>query len=252
MIRRLFLAALFAGCLTGLIISAIHHVTTVPLILRAEIYETADRSQAAGSRIAPLRLPGLPGQGAALYQVHDNTPATDGSDWAPLGWERVFYTTATTILLSIGFALLLIVGMILRGERPDVRRGLLWGAGGFAAFTLAPALGLPPELPGLAAADLASRQTWWLAAAVSAIIGLWLLVFRRAMRWKILGAVILAAPHVVGAPQPPLEAGGPTPAELAAQFAATSIVISALFWVLLGGFAGYFFGRSLPDADVKT
>ena len=41
MIRRLFLAAIAAGVLAGVIISAIHQVTTVPIILQAETYEDA-------------------------------------------------------------------------------------------------------------------------------------------------------------------------------------------------------------------
>jgi predicted cobalt transporter CbtA len=44
------------------------------------------------------------------------------------------------------------------GHDLDARRGLLWGLGGFAALHLAPAVGLPPELPGMASADLAARQ----------------------------------------------------------------------------------------------
>ena len=37
------------------------------------------------------------------------------------------------------------------------RAGLLWGFAGFAVFTLAPGLGLPPELPAMPAAELLPR-----------------------------------------------------------------------------------------------
>lgn len=39
--------------------------------------------------------------------------------------------------------------------------GRLARMAGFAAFTVAPALGLPPELPGMMAADLGPRQARW-------------------------------------------------------------------------------------------
>lgn len=45
---------------------------------------------------------------------------------------------------------------------PTRTQGLLWGLAGCATFVLAPTLGLPPELPGTAAADLTLRQTWWI------------------------------------------------------------------------------------------
>ena len=81
------------------------------------------------------------------------------------------------------------------------------------------------------------------AAAAMAAGGLWLLVFSNGLVLKTIGVVILVAPHMIGAPHPSELGTGKVPAELAAQFAATSIVITALFWALLGGFSGFFFGR---------
>jgi cobalt transporter subunit CbtA len=251
-IRRLFVSAIAAGVLAGVIISAIHQVTTVPIILHAETYEgaaTKARADASGvvvsagfrfSNPVPMARPGV-------TPIHGGQ-ATDARDaWAPEdGLERILYTVATTVLTGVGFALLLVVGMMIRGEPVDARRGVLWGAGGFVAFTLAPTLGLPPEIPGAAAADLLARQIWWISAAITAIAGLWMLIFTEGIAWKIAGVVLLAVPHVYGAPHPHALGTSGAPAELAAHFAATSIGVAAVFWVLLGGFAGHFFGRAAP------
>ncbi len=251
MIRRLFFAAIAAGLLAGVIISTIHQLTTVPIILQAETYEDTAKTDPAGRAVlfsAALRLNKPDAALMPLWRVDGQSDHQHGDAWAPTaGIERIFYTSLTTILAGIGFALLLVAGMALRGEPVDARRGVLWGAGGFVAFTLAPALGLAPEIPGAAAVDLMARQIWWIAAAVAAIAGLWLLIFTEGTIWKAVGVIVIAAPHVFGAPLPYEFLGGGAPAELAAQFAATSIAISALFWALLGGFAGHFFGRSAPE-----
>jgi cobalt transporter subunit CbtA len=251
MIRRLFVAAIAAGVLAGVIISAIHQVTTVPIIHEAETYENAARHKAdapgvitpAGFRFSNPVSPSQP----SIRHVHGGGAEDAEGAWGPKdGLERILFTVMTTILTGVGFALLLVVGMMLRGEPVDARRGVLWGAGGFVAFTLAPTLGLPPEIPGAAAADLMARQIWWISAAVTAMAGLWLLVFTEGAIWKALGVAVFAAPHVFGAPHPHEFGVSVAPPELAAQFAATSIAISALFWAMLGGFAGHFFGRMEP------
>ena len=68
---------------------------------------------------------------------------------------------------GIGFALLLVSAYAFSGASVDWRRGLYWGLAAFATFTLAPGLGLPPEVPGTSAAPLLDRQIWWVATAVA-------------------------------------------------------------------------------------
>ena len=247
MIRRLFFAAITAGLLTGLITSLLHQFTTIPIILEAETYETASTvGFVTPSKALPAAFLGLTvAKGSSHHLVHgvDESHA-QGKIWAPKdGLERALFTTLTNTLLATGFALLLVAGMTIHGGAVDARRGVLWGAGGFVAFTLAPAFGLPPEIPGMATADLVARQTWWITAAAMAVGGLWLLVFTDGLVRKMIGVAIIVAPHLVGAPHPNELGAGNVPAELAARFASTSIVISALFWALLGGFSGYFYGR---------
>lgn len=241
MFFRVFLSALVAGVLGGILITGVQSVTTTPLILQAEKYETR----------ASLRPPGGL-QPAAFVLVHEEGRSHDSNGggghvhdggWAPQdGLERTFFTAAANILAGFGFALLIVAGFALSGRRVDMTSGVLWGLGGFAVFTLAPGLGLPPELPGTAAADVAARQGWWICAAVATAFGLWLVVFRRSVYAKGAGVLAMILPHAVGAPHPPVLTNA-VPPELAAHFASSSIVTAAVFWALLGSIAAYAYMR---------
>ena len=118
-------------------------------------------------------------------------------------------------------------------------RGVLWGLAGFAVFTMAPNLGLPPELPTMPAADLTARQIWWLATILLSAAGLGITVFGKSPIIKILGLVLMALPHIWGAPH--VSGDSDVPPELAAQFAASTIVLSAVFWVMIGFFSSLVF-----------
>lgn len=120
--------------------------------------------------------------------------------------------------------------------------GLLWGLAGFTAFALAPAFGLPPELPGSVAAELVARQIWWVTTSAATAAALALMVFVRAPWAILIGVAVLIVPHLIGAPQPP-EGSGVVPPELAAAFAARSLVVNAVFWALLGLATGALFAR---------
>src|ERR687886_600876 len=125
-------------------------------------------------------------------------------------------TTTPLILRGVAFALILVALMALAGGPVDARRGALWGLAGFAAASFAPALGLPPELPGAAAADLTARQLWWLATVACTGTGLWLIA-RDRRSWAIgLAVALMAAPQLWGAPH--VDGAGTAPPELAARF----------------------------------
>jgi cobalt transporter subunit CbtA len=225
MLRRILLVALIAGAIAGLVATLVQGARLWPLIAAAEQFEQA----AAGS-----------------HSHGDAAPPHD-HDWEPVdGAERIAFTALFNILAGFGFALLLNGALALRqaalrGAAPDVATGAMWGLAGFACFALAPALGLPPELPGMPAADLLDRQIWWTATAVASAAGLALLAFARPTIWKALGVVMLAAPHVIGAPH--THETGPVPAELAAQFVAASLVAAAVFWIVLGALSGWLHRR---------
>jgi cobalt transporter subunit CbtA len=226
MLRRILLVALIAGAVSGLVATALQGAKLWPLIAAAERFEQPE---------AVLHQHGA----GETAHVHDE-------GWAPQdGAERIAFTALFNVLAGFGFALLLNGALVLRGAagaRPlDARTGAAWGLAGFICFALAPALGLPPELPGMAAADLLDRQVWWLATALASAGGIALLAFARALPLKALGLIFLAAPHVVGAPHP--ESAGTVPAELAAEFVAASLAAAAVFWVVLGGLSGWLHRR---------
>jgi cobalt transporter subunit CbtA len=246
MFQRICFAAIAAGLLAGVLISVVQSVTTTPIILHAEEFESGQhqrgdlRVPSAGT--AAARLDATTNHVPHLVTVADSGHAADES-WAPgEGLERTFFTTLTNLIVGVGFALFVVAGMALSGKPVTVGAGVLWGAAGFVAFTLAPALGLPPEVPGSMVAGLEERQMWWAFAVAGAALGLGLLVFTRALHWQALGVVALALPHIVGAPSPQ-SIGGNVPPELAGHFAAASIVVGAIFWVLIGGFSAAFYRR---------
>lgn len=250
-------AALVSGLVVGLLISALHAVTTTPLILHAEEYESGGQALQANEARTSTRH-GTSGPASFQRAVATDTPsewrffavhsdaeadAHGGQAWAPKdGLERMAYTALANVITGIGYAFLLVACYALWGGRVDGRAGVLWGVGGFACFALAPALGLPPEIPGAMTADLSARQGWWLLTAVATVGALWLLVFGKHRWMHLAGLVLLAAPHVIGAPQP-VTLGGRVPPEIAGHFAATSIVVSAVFWAALGWCSGECYRR---------
>jgi cobalt transporter subunit CbtA len=163
-------------------------------------------------------------------------------EWAPAdGVERGAYTLVTNILMAVGIALLLAAGFALTGQG-GWRTGLYWGLAGYAAFILAPALGLPPEVPGAEAAPLADRQLWWLGTVAATAGGLALLFLTRSWQWIVAGAGLIVLPHLIGAPQPEHH-GGLAPDSLAREFVVAVLVTGFLFWLALGALSGFFYKR---------
>lgn len=229
--RRLFLAAVVAGVLSGTAASVVQQVTTVPLILEAERYETVPAP-------ASVPAPAATAENAHSQAGHVHAaPAPAEEVTAAEAFQRVGLTVVANLLVGVAYGLLLAGTMLLVGAPVDARRGLVWGIGGFVAFALAPAVGLPPELPGMGGAALEARQAWWIAAALCAAGGLLALGFAK-NRFVIAAGVVLAAlPHVIGAPHPE-SPEGVVPPEMAARFAVLSIGVAALFWAALGSACG--------------
>lgn len=209
--RRLVFISVLAGLAAGLAISAIQAAKLWPLIAAAEVLEAA----------------------APADHTHDH-------GWEPEGLVRQALTVLFNIAAGIGFALLLNALARLRslstGRPLTGQEGLLWGLAGFAAFALAPALGLPPELPGMASGDLLARQLWWVATAVCTGGALALGVFRGGS-WIAVAVLLAILPHLSGVPAG--EDHGPVPGELAAAFVAASLIASAVFWAVLGVVSGW-------------
>lgn len=228
--KKIFASALLAGVIAACAVSGVQFFKTVPLILAAETYEKAEAPAPAHTHdhaAAP---------GAAADHHHD------ADAWEPEdGAERIGFTLLANLLTGVGFGFMLCGALALyaaRGGTISVPVGLAMGGAGFLAFALAPSLGLPPELPGMAAAELTARQTWWLGTAVATLAGLIALTVGRVWLVRIAGIAVLLLPHLIGAPHISGEPGGVPPA-LAAEFVAASLVAAAVFWATLGAVSGW-------------
>lgn len=223
-VSRVLLVGILAGLVAGLVLTGIQRLAVVPMIFEAESYEIGGHSH--GDEAAA-------GHGEA-------TTGAQVEAWAPDdGLERTLFTALANVLAAVGFGLLLSAGFALRGG-VNWWKGVLWGLAGFLTFNFAPALGLPPELPGAAAGELGARQFWWILTVICTGGGLALLAFASKLSFKALGAVLLLVPHVIGAPQPEAH-GGLAPAELEQAFVLVSLVTNAVFWTVLGLVAGLLF-----------
>jgi len=236
--RSAVFTAAAAGLLAGILLAALQTYATVPLILKAETFEGGGGHDH-----------GAPAEAASAGDTVAAVPADAEEEeaWGPEdGFERFAYTVAANALSGFAFALLLVAASELAGGIRNWRQGTLWGFAGFAVFTLAPGLGLPPELPAMPAADLFARQVWWIGTVAATAAGLALIAFRGTAAWSILGVALIVLPHVIGAPQPESH-DSPVPADLHHQFVVAVTVTNLIFWVALGGVVGLvrqrFFGE---------
>ena len=256
MFRRLFIAAASAGLLSGLFAVLVHEVTTRPIILEAEVYEkAADEKAAAAATAAEAAAPAAADASTAnastaaeSHDAHDHEHG--GEEWEPQdGLERASTNGLADLLTGVGFALLLIAGYAVSGRQIDWRQGFYWGLCGYVIFIVAPSLGLPPEVPGTAAADLTARQVWWVATAALTAGGLGLLFYVKEPKplWVIIGLALIVAPQAIGAPQPD-EYASAAPEALAHRFIVATMIASLLFWAVLGALTGYFYKRFVQPA----
>ena len=250
MFRRLFIAAASAGLLSGLFVTLVHQVTTVPIILDAEVFEKAAEAKEAVPAADAATAPAADAT-AATEEAHDHEGHDHGgAEWEPQdGFERTAFTALADLLTGIGFSLLLIAVYAVSGRAIDWRQGVYWGLAGFVVFILAPSIGLPPEVPGTEAADLTARQIWWVATAALTAGGLGLLFYAREPKplWIVVALALIVVPHAIGAPQP-AEYHSVAPESLAHRFITATMIASLLFWAVLGGLTGYFYKRFVQPA----
>jgi len=230
--RSIVFAAVVVGSIVGATVTVAQLFSTVPLILKGEVYE-----RGAADAVQPAATP-------HEHAGHENAVHDHGSvAWEPKdGLQRNSFTAAANILTAIGWSLLLAGIYALRGHPVTWHEGLLWGFGGFVVFTAAPGLGLPPELPGVPSAPLEARQIWWIATAAATGAGLSLIVFRRSAWAAALGFCLIVTPHLIGAPHV-AEAHTNVPAALSRQFVVAVTLTSLLSWVLLGSLTSVAYRR---------
>ena len=196
-----------------------------PVLLHAELYEGGD----------------LTHFGAEAVSAHPELP---GFDAVRDGLSVLF-----SALIYVGYALILVTCMAMASDRGAVinaRNGIVWGIAGFAAFHFAPAFSLPPEVPGVAAADVGARQVWWWSTVAATGVGLAVFAFGKGVVAWVVAAVLILAPHIVGAPHPD-EFTGPVPPEIAALFASRALGVGLLVWAILGALAGHFWQKEAAE-----
>ena len=218
--RHRLLIALTAAIIAGTLLTAVQQVRVVPLILEAERYEHGAHPQ------------GMDGPAGG----HDSRAGSA---------LRAVQTAMANLVMACGFAMLLAAATTLRGVRLDGRSGLFWGILGYAVFFVAPAIGLPPELPGAQTAELAARQQGWLLAVGGAASGLAMIGFAASPLMRGFGLVLILAPHLMGAPEA-ARALGTVPPNLTHAFIVATAVTNALFWLVLGGTFGLLDQRWSP------
>ena len=221
MIARVLFSAILAGLLAGLTVSLVQMQRVTPLIDIAESFEVASDH----------------GHGA-----DEAASGQDRAAWSPRdGVERIAFTWLANIVTGTGFALLLVAGFVLSRREIDWRSGILWGLAGFAAFSLMPGVVLPPEMPGAAAAPLSLRQALWVGVAASTACGIACFAFGGKPAIKVLGAALVLGPVLIAAPHG--DGHGTAPPELAAAFVSASFGAAIVFWLVLGGLAGFLYKR---------
>jgi len=221
MLRRIVSAAVLAGAVSGLLLTAIQQFEIAPLVRMAEVQEEAEI--------------------AASNSTNDPPPSGPARQaWSPAtSTARLLTAIVSNIVLATGFALIL-TSAISRKTSVGWRAGLLWGIAGYAVFFVAPSLGLPPELPGARAAPLHDRELWWAGTVVLSAAGLWLVAFSKKSVIRVLGLVLLSLPHAIGAPQPAAHDHS-IPAGIAEDFLRATYLANAALWLAIGGLCGLFY-----------
>ncbi|MCK0121142.1 CbtA family protein [Loktanella sp. F6476L] len=227
MFSKVVVSALIAGFGAGLFAAVLQFAFVQPILLHAELFETGVLTHFGADP-------------SAAHVAHEG-----GIDIMRDGLSIMF-----SALIYVGYALMLLALMVFaeeRGQPITARTGLIWGIAGWIAVQMAPAFGLAPELPGMNAADVDARQIWWFATVAATGLGLWFIAFGR--NWAMWGVaiILLAAPHIIGAPMPDTLTG-PAPPELGAEFAARAIGTGLAVWALLGLLLGAVWSKNLGEA----
>lgn len=224
MTKNLFASAVFAGVIAGTIAAALQLYFVIPVLLEGELYE-------AGQRVH--------------FVVDGTTQSEAGAPSMAGEFTRHLSTLGFNVVTFSGFALILVALMSMAeglGKSINARTGLLWGLSGFLAFHLAPAAGLPPELPGTVGAEVGARQIWWSITILATAIGIGLIALTEGWKLPVIGAVLILLPHLYGAPH--LDTYfGVAPPELAGHFTTISMGVAAVSWTILGCLTGLFWSR---------
>lgn len=228
MLKRVLLAAILCGLAASLLMSGAQHLRVVPLIAEAESFEGGGHSHDHGHSHDQTAAP-------ETGHSHDHGAADNQATGPDL--KRIGLTVTANSATGISFALILTAAALLLRLPITRENGLIWGFLGFTAFNLAPAIGLPPELPGMPAADLFERQIWWWQTVIATGGAFLLMAKVKNLAATVAGVALIALPHLIGAPSPVTHESA-LPPHLASAYAANALASSLLLWVLIGLFLG--------------
>jgi len=208
--RNLILSAFSIALIAGLLLSVYQYFFITPIILASEVYEVLE-------------------------------PTTGGMEaWSPEdGAGRSGFNFIANVLVCFGYGLLLMSAMATRIKITPLH-GFFWGIAAYLSLFVMPALGLPPEIPGMEAAFLEGRQIWWLLTVIFTALGLWSIAFQTRFL-KAVGVLMLITPHLIGAPQPEIHGFLNTNpqakmalSDLWHQFILQTSVANGLLWLIIG------------------
>lgn len=235
LLKTILSRALLIGFIAGGVMTIAQHFGVLPIIFAAEAFEVEAPADEHGGH-------------------HHHGHHHDHDAWAPEdGLERSSFTFASNVLAGVGFAAVLLALMSLvqiKGwTQLSLGKGVLWGIAGFIVFFAAPGVGLPPEIPGIEAVAVESRQLWWLLTVIATGIGL--AVFAFAPSWfKLIGLAVILVPFLVGAPHPQGPAFINDDPNVVAQltqlhqdFIVASGIANLIFWLSLGALSGWLLNR---------
>ncbi len=229
--KSILISALVAGIVAGVGLTGLQTLKVYPLIFAAEAFEDAGSAPGAASAAAHDHHAHEGSQGA--NGAKDAGHQHNETAWMPAdGAERLLYSLLSNVLMGVALGLILAAVFALR-QIINWRHGVVWGLGGFIALNLAPAVGIPPELPGMPVGDLLAKQIWWLSTALLTAGGIALIFLCNGVVWRVLGVAMIALPQIYGAPHLP-SIDSAVPAVLAADFATASLATNLVFWTVLG------------------
>ena len=251
--RNVAFTALISGLLAGFVIAVLQAYVTDPLIFKAEMYVNASgvHEHAATPAVGTEATASAADTKSTARAAQVAAPAEEEAEaWAPAdGIERFSYSALANIVSGVAFAAMLIAVSEFAGSIANWHQGVFWGFAGFTVFTLAPGLGLPPELPTMPAADLTLRQIWWISTVIATAVGLALIAFQQSLPLCIFGVALIVAPHIIGAPQPEIY-DSLIPTDLHHSFVVAVTITSLVFWIVLGAAVGIVRNRFMGATPV--
>jgi len=224
--RNLVVSAFSIAIIAGLFLTLYQEFIITPLILNAEIFEVIDP--------------------ASNHAVEAWSPAD--------GIERSGFSFIANLLVCFAYSLFL-MSLIATRDSINLSQGVFWGVSAYLSIFIAPALGLPPEIPGMEAAFLEGRQAWWILTVLLTAIGLWSIAFKN-IGFKFVGLIMLITPHIIGAPQPEFHGfANQDPQAILVlttlwhDFIMQTSIANALLWLIIGVLSAFLVNKFIHSID---